>query len=193
MSAANKTPRAVVIGASAGGIDALMVLFAELPATTRASLFVVVHLPPSRPSLLAEIFAARCRLPVCEAIDKDRVEPGTVYFAPPDYHLLVDRGAQIALSADPPVHYSRPAIDVLFESAAELYRDHLLGIVLTGASDDGADGLLAVHAAGGRSWVQDPADAVSAAMPQYAIARCPAAEVLPLPVMAARLAELLGA
>ena len=98
----------------------------------------------------------KCALPVCEAADKEPVRPGTVYFAPPDYHLLIDAGPSLALSADELVNYSRPSIDVLFESAADVYGARLLGIILTGANEDGAAGLAAVHAAGGITIVQEP-------------------------------------
>ncbi len=171
---------AIVIGTSAGGIDALSRLLPALPADARLAVFVVVHLPPAQPSLLTEIFQPRCALRVQEAEDKQRVEPGTLYFAPPDYHLLLDAGPQLALSADPPVHFSRPSIDALFESAADVYGKALLGIVLTGASEDGANGLLAIHQAGGATLVQRPSDAATPAMPLYAIQRCPAARVLGL-------------
>jgi len=174
---------AIAIGASAGGIDALSQLLPALPTDARLAVFVVVHLPPAQPSLLTEIFQLRCALWVQEAEDKQMVEPGTLYFAPPDYHLLLDAGPQLALSADPPVHFSRPSIDALFESAADVYGKALLGIVLTGASEDGASGLLAIHQAGGSTWVQRPSDAATPAMPLYAIQRCPAARVLSLEEM----------
>ncbi len=137
----------VVIGASAGGVEALEVLLPALPATLRPSVFIVLHLPRERPSLLVEIFARRCARPVREADDKEPVEPGTVYFAPPDYHMLLEKNRQIALSADEPVHFSRPSIDVLFESAAEVYGERLLGVILTGANRDGAAGPLMVVSA----------------------------------------------
>jgi CheB methylesterase len=110
---------AVVIGASAGGVEALSVLLPALPPDSSAAIFIVLHIPRDKPSLLAQIFANKCALPVREAEDKEPVAPGTVYFAPSNYHLLLDRGPQTALSADDPVHHSRPSIDVLFESAVE--------------------------------------------------------------------------
>lgn len=171
---------AVVVGASAGGVDALAALLAALPATLHAAVLVVLHLPRQRPSLLVDIFAPRCARPVHEAADKEPVEPGSVYLAPPDYHLLVDTGPCIALSVDEPVHYSRPSIDVLFESAAELWGPRLMGVVLTGGNQDGAAGLAAVRRAGGYTVVQDPADALVALMPQAALATGPADVVQPL-------------
>jgi two-component system, chemotaxis family, protein-glutamate methylesterase/glutaminase len=181
--------QAIAIGASAGGIDALTVLLGALPAAARLSVLVVMHLSPSRPSLLPAILAERCALPVLEAQDKMPIEGGTVVVAPPDYHMLVDAGPQIALSADAPVNWSRPAIDVLFESASEQYGAALAGVVLTGASDDGARGLAAIVQAGGVALVQDPASAFVATMPTAAIAHCAQAQVMDLPSMARQLAH----
>ena len=110
----------IVIGTSAGGVEALSILLPALPEGLRAAVFIVLHLPRERPSLLVDIFQPKCAVPVREAQDKEPVDRGTVYFAPPDYHLLVDDGPQLALSADELVHYSRPSIDVLFESAADV-------------------------------------------------------------------------
>ena len=171
---------AIVIGASAGGIEALSRLLPALPARLLAPVFVVLHLPRDRRSLLVEIFAPKCAVPVREAEDKDPVAAGTVYFAPPDYHLLVDSGPQLSLSVDDPVHYSRPSIDVLFQSAADIYQSRLLGMVLTGGNQDGAAGLAAVRAAGGLTLVQDPAEAQLALMPRSALQHGPADFVLPL-------------
>src|SRR6185503_12324955 len=145
----------------------------------RAAVFVVIHLPRERPSLLVEIFQPRCAVHVREAQDKEPVAAGTVYFAPPDYHLLVDEGPQLALSSDEQVNFSRPSIDVLFESAADVYGDRLLGIILTGASHDGASGLEAVHRAGGWTVVQQPENAQAPLMAQSAIKRIPVDFVLP--------------
>lgn len=183
----------VVIGASAGGIEALSVLLPALPAGLRASFFIVLHLPRERPSLLVEIFEHRCALRVREAEDKEPVAPGTVYFAPPDYHLLLEKSRQIALSADAPVHYSRPSIDVLFESAADAYGDHLLGVILTGANQDGASGLEAVHRAGGITVVQEPVSAHAPLMAMSALQRNPADFVLSLQQIAHLLGTLTGA
>lgn len=174
---------AVAIGASAGGVEALSVLLPALPAGLRAAVLIVVHLPRERASMLAEIFSVKCARPVREAEDKEPVEPGTVYFAPPDYHLLVDRvgkGAQFALSADDLVNYSRPSIDVLFESAADVYGRRLLGIILTGANHDGAAGLAAVHEAAGITVAQLPETAQASLMPLTAIKRSPVDYVLTL-------------
>jgi len=181
---------AIVIGASAGGVEAVGTLLQQLPQPYAPSLMVVIHLPADRPSLLAEIFQARCSLPVREALDKEHVEAGTVYVAPPGYHLLVEASRTLALSLDAPVAFSRPSIDVLFESAAAAYGDRVLGVVLSGGNSDGAAGLAAIRAAGGRGWVQEPADALAAAMPMAALDTAGADLVLPLRDMALRLAHL---
>lgn len=184
-------PEAIVIGASAGGVEALSVLLPALPPGAQVPVFVVLHQPRQRPSLVVEIFTPRCKVPVREAEDKEPVMPGTVYFAPPDYHLLIDRGdagIEVALSTDPPILFSRPSVDALFESAADACGARLLGVVLTGASHDGAAGLAAIGRAGGRTVVQDPETAVTALMPQAALHAWPAAEVMSL----AAIADLLG-
>ena len=178
---------AVVIGASAGGVEALMRLLPALPATFPAAVFVVLHLPRERPSLLTDIFAPKCALAVREAEDKEPVVPGTIYFAPPDYHLLVDDGPALALSADEPVNFSRPSIDVLFESAADAYGPRVLGILLTGASQDGGVGLETIHRQGGLTIVQDPATAQAPLMTEFAIRRAPVHHVLRLDEIAAAL------
>jgi len=180
----------VVIGASAGGVEALSALLPALPPGMVAALFIVLHLPRERSSLLVDIFSPRCRLPVREAQDKEPVEPGTVYFAPPDYHLLVEPDRRLSLSSEEPVHFSRPAVDVLFESAADAFGAGLVGVVVTGANADGARGLRAVLAAGGVGLVQAPDTAAAAAMPRAALAANPGARPLPLDQIAARLREL---
>lgn len=181
---------AVVIGASAGAVEALSTILPALSEDYRLPIMVVVHVPPDRRNRLAELFAAKCRVKVCEAADKEPVCAGTVYFAPPDYHLLVERNGTLSLSCDDPVLYSRPSIDVLFESAADAYGASLVAVVLTGANHDGAAGAKAVIEAGGRVVVQQPRDAHAQAMPAAAIAKCPGAEVLSLGQIAAYLQEL---
>ena len=182
--------RAVAIGASAGGVEALGELLPALPPESRAAVFVVLHLPRDRPSLLADLFSQKCKVDVREAEDKEPVRPGTIYFAPPNYHLLVDEGPQLALSADELVHHSRPSIDVLFDSAAQVYREHLLGIILSGANEDGAEGLAAVHDAGGLTVVQEPQTAQSSTMILSALERRPVDLVLDLQGIAELLRRL---
>jgi two-component system chemotaxis response regulator CheB len=181
---------AVVIGTSAGGVDALSILLPALPPHLSAPVFIVLHLPRERSSGLVDIVRPKCARPVKWAQDKEPVEPGTVYVAPPDYHLLVDRGPQLALSVDAPVHFSRPSVDVLFESAADVYGTRLLAVILTGASADGAAGLDAVRRRGGRTVVQDPAEALMPTMVQAALARGPVDHVLDLQGIAALLRGL---
>ena len=181
---------AIVIGTSAGGVEALSVLLPSLPVGLRAAVLVVLHLRRERPSLLVDIFTPKCRLPVREAEDKEPIEPGVVYFAPPDYHLLVDSGPRVALSADEPVNFSRPSIDVLFESAADIYGARLIGIILTGASHDGALGLEAVRRAGGVTIVQEPESAQVPTMAESALKRGPVDHVLSLEQIAGWLRAL---
>jgi two-component system, chemotaxis family, protein-glutamate methylesterase/glutaminase len=171
---------AIAIGASAGAVEALSVLLPAFTSACRAAVLVVVHIPRERPSLLMDVFTSKCVLPMGEVADKTPVRPGTVYFAPPDYHLLVEPGPQLALSIDAPVQYSRPSIDVLFESAADVYGEHLVGVILTGANEDGASGLKAVRQAGGMTVVQDPASAQVSLMPAMALAMEPSSQVLSL-------------
>lgn len=166
---------ALVIGGSAGSVEALTAILPALRPTCGMAVFVVMHLPRERPSLLVDIFSPKCQLRVVEAQDKEPIEPGTIYFAPPDYHLLIDRGPQIALDAGELVNFSRPSIDVLFESAADAYAERLLAIVLSGANSDGAAGLTAVQRAGGLMLVQHPESAVARTMPEAALFAAPAA------------------
>lgn len=160
-----EAPNAIVIGASAGAIQALRTLLAPLPASVRIPIIIVVHVLPRTPSLLGQIFASRCACPVREPEDKEPICPG-VWFAPPDYHLLVSPDETFALSQDDPVKHSRPAIDVLFDSAARVWGDRLAAFVLTGASEDGAEGAAVIVAKGGALYVQDPEEAEMATMPR---------------------------
>jgi two-component system, chemotaxis family, protein-glutamate methylesterase/glutaminase len=186
---ANQT-EAVVIGASAGALEALSVILPALPAGFRLPLIVVVHIPPDKRSVLAELFQAKCRIPVREAEDKEPIIDGTVYFAPPDYHLLVEANRSLALSSDEPVLFSRPSIDVLFESAADAFGPGLIAIILSGANQDGAKGVKAVVDAGGVALVQNPEGAFASTMPEAAIEMCPSARVMSLDAIAAHLQEV---
>ncbi|CUI07346.1 chemotaxis protein CheB [Massilia antarctica] len=181
---------AVVIGASAGGIDALLRILPVLPRHFGFSVIVVLHLPDDRDSRLAEVFQQRLAMPVRQADDKMPLEAGTVYFAPPGYHLSIERDFSFSLSQEDPVHFSRPAIDVLMESAADAYGKRLAGILLTGASADGASGMARIAACGGLTVVQDPLDAEIATMPLAAIRlRAPDA-VLSVPAISALMAAM---
>jgi len=171
---------AVVIGTSAGGLAALDTLLGPLPATYRLPLLVVQHVPANGPTQLVEIFTRKTALRVREANDKERIEGGTLYFAPPGYHLLVEADFSLALSQDDAVFFSRPSIDVLFESAADAWGERVAGILLTGANEDGAAGLEAIARAGGLTVVQDPAEAEASAMPRAALQRFTPDHILPL-------------
>jgi len=181
---------AIAIGASAGAVPALLDILPALPAAYRLPVLIVVHVPPDRENALVALFAAKSQIVIKEAEDKEAIEPGVVYFAPSDYHLLVETNGTLSLSADGPINHSRPAIDVLFETAADAYGASLCAVVLTGANDDGAAGLAAVCAAGGAAVVEDPADAYSPVMPAAAIAACPRAKVLSLAQIRAHLLTL---
>lgn len=169
--------RAVAIGASAGAVHALLKVLPSLPADYPVPVLVVVHVPPDRANSLVALFDQNCPLIVKEAEDKENAVAGCIYFAPSDYHLLVEEDGTLALSVDEPVNHSRPAIDVLLETAADAFGPALVGIVMTGANDDGAAGLRAVAAAGGVAIVEDPASAATPAMPAAALAACPGALV----------------
>ena len=174
------TAEAVVIGVSAGGLKALSAILPSLPSDYPLPVLVVIHLPPSGKSLVAELFDNKCAVKVVEAEDKDAIAPGTVYFAPPDYHLLVELDRTLSLSSEEPVLFSRPSVDVLFETAADAYGPGLIGIVLTGANTDGAQGLKAIVAAGGVALVQTPEDAFASAMPEAALEQVPEAMAMTL-------------
>lgn len=180
-------PKAIVIGASAGAVEALLTILPDLPGDFPIPVFIVVHVPPDRRNVLAPLFEARCRIAVKEAEDKEVVAGGVVYFAPSDYHMLVEEDFSISLSSDELVNHSRPAIDVLFESAADAYGPGLTGVILTGANQDGAAGLAAVAKAGGFAMVEDPAGSYARQMPDFALAACPTAKVVPLKGIASEL------
>ncbi|ANN68407.1 chemotaxis protein CheB [Bordetella bronchialis] len=183
-------PELVAIGASAGGVDAIGTVLEALPAGFPAAVAIVLHLPPDRHSLLPELFGARCALPVKEVEDKEFIVPGMVYIAAPDYHMLVEPDRSFALSQDDAVNFSRPSIDLLLESAASAYRERLLGIVLTGASADGAAGLARVRELGGQGWVQDPDSADAPEMPASAIAQAGADRIMDKLTLARALASM---
>lgn len=181
---------AIAIGASTGGVDALVELMPALPPTLTAAVMIVVHIPTQRDSLLPQLFQEHCALPVREADPGEPIRPGHVYFAPPDYHLLVEADRTWMISHDAPVHFSRPSIDVLFETAAWSYGPRLLGILLTGANEDGARGMRTIADAGGATWAQSPDTALASTMPQAAIALGGVGDVLSLSQIARRLQKL---
>ena len=181
----------VAIGASAGGFQALSLILRRLPAELAGSIAIVQHRRADESSLLAELMGQRSNLPVIEPNHGTPLKPGHVYVAPADYHMLIEPGA-VSLSVDPPVNCSRPAIDMLFESAAAAYGRRAVGVVLTGANSDGASGAACLAAAGAPVLIQDPATAEASACPAAALARVPTASVLTLAQIAERLVELCG-
>jgi two-component system, chemotaxis family, protein-glutamate methylesterase/glutaminase len=170
-AAAARPIEAVVIGASAGGFEALLGILPGLPAGYKLPVAIVLHLPDTHDSRLAELFGYKLAVPAREARDKEALEPGVVYFAPPAYHLSIERDATFSLSCEDRVSYARPAIDVLMSSAADAYGPRLCGVLLTGANYDGAAGLHDVQRAGGLAVVQDPDTAEVRTMPDAALRR----------------------
>lgn len=179
----------VVIGTSWGGLHALSEVVGGLPPTFALPIVVVQHRGPDATGLLAELLQARTRLRVLDVEDKMPVAPGHVHLAPPNYHLLVERG-HFSLTVDAPVRYSRPSIDVTFHSAADEYGRGAIGIVLTGANEDGAIGLRRIADRGGYAIVQDPETAESPIMPAAALRAVPAARVLRLDRIAMHLVSI---
>jgi two-component system chemotaxis response regulator CheB len=193
MKRTQRTPRtieALVVGASAGGIGALLQVLPGLPDKPLYPVVVVLHLPSDSESKLAEVFGQRLPLPVLQAQDKAPLEAGHIYFAPPGYHLSIENERCFSLSQEDPVHFSRPAIDILMTSAADAYGAALCGMLLTGASCDGAAGIAAIGAAGGLTVVQDPEEAEISTMPAAAIRLRAPDLILPLRDIRALLANL---
>jgi two-component system chemotaxis response regulator CheB len=183
----------VVIGASAGGLEAVSRLLAQLPRDFNLPVAIAQHRAPAPPDGdLASIWQRVTPLPVADAEDKAPIARGHVYIAPADYHLLVESRELFALSTDPPVLWARPSIDVLFESAAEVFGGAVIAVILTGASADGSAGLKAVRSRGGCALVQDPRTAESAVMPQAALAATAVNHVLPLADLGRVVAALAG-
>lgn len=178
----------VVVGASLGGLAALQTLLSGLPDGFAVPIAIAQHRRPDNGSRLVELLAKKTPLRVREPDDKEAMEPGTVYVAPADYHLLVERPGAFALTVDEPVVFARPSIDVLFESAAEAYGRRLAAVLLTASSDDGAAGMAAVAAGGGATVVEDPASAASPVAVLAALARTRVQHVLPV----AEIGPLLG-
>lgn len=181
---------AIVLGGSAGGFTALAPIVSALPANFAPPMLIVQHLHASDEGLFAEHLAGIAALPVSEPCDKAPIEGSHIYVAPANYHVLVARPAMISLSVDPLVNYSRPAIDVLFETAAQVWSDALVAVLLSGSSIDGTAGMRAVKDAGGLTIAQAPASAEFPFMPQAAINAGVVDEILIPPKIAARLIEL---
>ena len=182
----------VAIGASWGGLAALKLLLGALPGDFAAPIAIVQHrMSSGDDELLPGLLNSATQLSVREATDKAPLVAGEVLVAPPGYHMLVEPG-EVALSGDAPVQFSRPSIDVMLESASEAYRERAVGVILTGANEDGAEGLAAIRRRGGLAIVQDPADAMRPEMPQAALNAVPDARCLPLQDIAPALETMVG-
>ncbi|OUD13091.1 chemotaxis protein CheB [Thioflexithrix psekupsensis] len=187
-----KTFKAIVMGASAGGIKALGIVLSAFPKDFPVPVLIVQHLHPNSDSYLIQMLAQQCALTVKQADEKELIHASTVYIAPPNYHLLVEEDYSLSLSVDPRVNFSRPAIDVLFETAAYAYRDQLIGVILTGANGDGSQGVKLIRKLGGYLVVQDPATAEAEAMPRAAISAVRIDRVLPLEQIGPYLVQLIN-
>jgi two-component system chemotaxis response regulator CheB len=189
----NRGPELIVIGCSLGGMHALQAILSRLAKGFCVPIVVAQHRHKKSNESLPAYFRRETDLKVVDAEDKQWIESGHVYLAPADYHLLIERNGtrgELSLSVDERVHYSRPSIDVLFESAADAYRDRLVGIVLTGSNDDGAQGAARIKARGGIVIAQDPATAEAPAMPRAAIAAAHVDQILRLEEIAPFLIEV---
>jgi two-component system chemotaxis response regulator CheB len=178
-----------VVGASWGGLAALSVLVADLPKDFPIPVVVVQHRSRHGDNLLPSLLQDVCRLRLVDVEDKEPICGGSVFLAPANYHLLVEAD-HLSLNTDPLVRFSRPSIDVTFMSAADTFRAGVIGVVLTGANDDGARGLRHIVSLGGMGIVQDPATAESPSMPKAAQHAVPEAEVLPLDKIGGRLVQI---
>ena len=170
MSDLHKKYSAIVLGTSAGGLSALSVLLADIPARYTVPIIVAQHRSKDSRELFEEVLQSKCHIKIKQAEEKETLANNMVYIVPPNYHLLIESDRTLSLSSDAPVRYSRPSIDVLFESAAIAYGDKLVGIILTGANDDGAVGIRAIANRGGLTIAQNPQEAEYPFMVQAAIA-----------------------
>lgn len=170
MSELHKTYEAIVMGTSAGGFSALSMLLADIPARYPIPIVVVQHRSKTSRELFEEVLQAKCRIKIKQAEEKETITNSVVYIAPPDYHLLIESNKTLSLSSEAPVRFSRPSIDVLFETAAIAYGNKVIGIILTGANDDGALGISAIGKRGGLTIAQNPQEAEHPFMVQASIA-----------------------
>lgn len=180
----------IVVGTSAGGLQAFAVLAEVLPHDYPIPIVLVQHRVKEHNDLLEEVLQSKCRITIKQADEKESLQSGMVYTAPPDYHLLIERDKTLSLSSDEQVNYSRPSIDVSFESAALAFKSHVLGILLTGANSDGTNGLLTIKAKGGFTLVQTPEEALFKTMPEAAIKAGAAMQILSLKQIADFLIKL---
>ncbi len=184
--------KAIVIGVSAGGMDALPKVLSSLPEDFPVPILIVQHTHPSGDGgFFVQYLNERCKLEIIEATDNEPISNGKVYIAPADHHLLVANKKSLSLSSGEKINHSRPSIDVLFDSAVDIYHSGLIGIILTGATADGAKGMQKIKKNGGLTIAQDPATAKTPAMPQAAINACSIDYVLPLEDIPGKLVKLL--
>lgn len=184
--------RSIVIGASAGGMDAIKAVLMPLHEGFAVPILIVQHLSSHSNGYMVEYLNEICKIDVKEADEKEKVLPGNVYIAPPNYHLMVEKDETLSLTVDQKVNYSRPAIDILFESAAEVYENELIGIILTGANSDGSKGLKRIKELGGLTIVQDPSTAEVDFMPKAAIKTTKPDYILSLNQISNKLIKLVG-
>lgn len=184
--------KAVVIGASAGGLETIGALLTKLPSNFAAPIIIVQHLSPDSDGYMARYLNSKCNIIVKEADDKELIVAGTAYIAPPNYHLLVEKDGTLSFTVENKVNYSRPSIDVLFETAADLYQDALIGIILTGANSDGSKGLKRIKESGGLVIVEDPETALVESMPNAAIKETNVDYILSVDKITEKLIEMVG-
>lgn len=161
---------AIVIGVSSGGMNAMKILFSALPLEFNIPIVIVQHISPRSDNQWIKLLNDKSKLHIKEADEKEKIEPGNIYIAPPNYHLLIERDKTFSFTIDERVNFARPSIDVLFESAAEVYTNKLIGVVLTGSNNDGTKGIKRIKECGGLAIIQDPETAESSYMPASAIA-----------------------
>ena len=171
---------AIVIGVSSGGLNAMKILFSLLPADFSMPIIVVQHVGARSENVWIQLLNNHCKVEIKEADEKEKIEKGKIYVAPPNYHLLIEKNKTFSLTVDERVNYARPSIDVLFETASEAYQTHLIGVVLTGANNDGSNGIKCIKERGGLTIVQQPDTAESSYMPASAIATSKPDYILPL-------------
>ncbi len=181
---------AIVIGVSSGGMKAMKVLFSRLPKDFKTPIVIVQHISAHSDNTWISLLNEQYELCIKEADEKESIEPGKAYFAPPNYHLLIEKNKTFSLTIDERVNFARPSIDVLFESAAEAYTNTLIGIVLTGSNHDGTKGIKRIKEYGGIAVIEDPDTAYSAFMPRSALSAIEADYVLPLEDIADLLVQL---
>jgi two-component system chemotaxis response regulator CheB len=171
---------AIVIGVSSGGLNAMKIMFSLLPKDFNSPIIIVQHVSPRSDNQWIKILNDQSNLIIIEADEKENIEKGKVYIAPPNYHLMIERDKTFSLTIDERVNFARPSIDVLFESAAEAYKSNLIGVVLTGSNHDGTKGIKRIKECGGLAIIQNPDTAESAFMPASAINAIQADYILPL-------------